>query len=65
MSQREILARVRRLSSARVAKYNGQVPEDPGIWWQQITDLADELGVPITWEEWLAVAKHASRGEKP
>jgi len=56
MSRRDILARVRRLSIARVARH-GPLPADPGVWWQQIETLAVELAVPITWDEWLSVSR--------
>jgi len=57
VSRREILARVRRLSIARVSRHGPVMPEDPGVWWQQIETLAAELAIPITYDEWLSVSK--------
>lgn len=65
MSRAEILARVRLLSIARVSKHGPVMPEDPGVWWQQIEALAVELSIPITWEEWCAVSKHRRREIDP
>lgn len=56
MSRRDILARVRLLSSARRGRH-GVLPEDPAVWWEQIETLAVEMAVPITWAEWESVAK--------
>lgn len=63
MSQREILGRVRRLSSARVNKHGPVMPEDAGVWWQQIEALAIELKIPITYEEWQSVSKRRIESE--
>jgi hypothetical protein len=63
MSRREILARVRRLSIARVSRHGPLMPEDPGVWWQQIEALATELSIPITWDEWCSVAKQRKESD--
>lgn len=54
MTRRELLHRARLLSSARRQKH-GVVPDDAGVWWQQIEALAAELALPITWAEWHSV----------
>jgi len=61
MSRREILQRVRLLSQARIAKHGPDMPDDPGLWWQQIEAIAADLAVPISWDEWCSVAKFQPR----
>jgi hypothetical protein len=57
MTRREVLLhRARLLSSARRQKH-GAVPDDAGLWWQQIEAVAAELNLPITWEEWHSVSR--------
>lgn len=61
MTRRErLLHHARLLSSARRAKH-GAIPDDAGVWWQQIEALAVELDLPITWDEWHALSR--LRGE--
>ena len=59
-----LLARARLLSSARRHKH-GAIPDDAGVWWQQIEALAVELDMPITWAEWhsLSVSRETARQE--
>jgi hypothetical protein len=54
MTRGELLVRARLLSAARRAR-NGPLPDDAGVWWQQIEALAAELDLPITWAEWHSV----------
>ena len=51
MTRRELMHRVRLISSARAAN-NGKIPDDAAKWWQQIEATAAELNLPVTWEEW-------------
>lgn len=43
--RRELLDRVRLLSTLRAAKH--QPVDDPIVWWQQITDIATEHGIAL------------------
>jgi hypothetical protein len=56
VTRRELLHRARLLSNARVAR-NGNMPDDPAKWWQQIEAVAAELDLPITWDEWHSVSR--------
>ena len=52
-----LAAKKRRLSTVR-ANRHGAPPTDLDEWWRQVTSIAAELGVTITWEEWSAGSKH-------
>ncbi len=50
--RRELLDRVRALSTMRAAKF-GKLPVDGTKWWAQIEQVAAENGVPMpTWQQW-------------
>jgi hypothetical protein len=54
MTRGELLVRARLLSSARRQRH-GTMPDDAGVWWQQVEALAAEFELPITWAEWHSV----------
>jgi hypothetical protein len=63
MTRGELLARVRLLSSARRA-HKGPLPDDAGVWWQQIEALAAEFDLPITWAEWHSLTRRRADDEQ-
>jgi hypothetical protein len=66
MTRRELHDRVCLLSSARRQRH-GVIPDDAGVWWQQIEALALEFALPITWEEWHSITRrrHDEQEELP
>ena len=55
--RRRLLETVRALSAMRRARH-GVLPEDAGVWWQQITDLAAEHGIDLpAFEHWHNAGK--------
>jgi hypothetical protein len=58
-----LIARLRTLSTARRMKF-GELPADQSVWWQQVQMVGEELGLPLSWEDYQLVVTEQQRRSK-